>query len=171
MPGRTLSPWNQSIVWACDGLASPGSNAPVEVSSTMIMHSFSILNKELTLSADPSHSRKTWFYSHRLLSLVPGFRMQRGWSRNDICKHCKRRNGPEGWVQLAKVTCLGHITSSSTNLDQISSSEFRPNNNFKISTKRLMSTDCPDDMLSENITKDTMSSLQGPLSKNPNQIA
>ena len=49
MPGRTLSPWNQSIVWACDGLASPGSNAPVEVSSTMIMHSFSILNKELTL--------------------------------------------------------------------------------------------------------------------------
>ena len=50
MPGRTLSPWNQSIVWACDGLASPGSNAPVEVSSTMIMHSFSILNKELTLS-------------------------------------------------------------------------------------------------------------------------
>ena len=55
---------------------------------------------------------------------------------------------------LAKVTFLGHI-------------------NFKISTEHqiLMSTDCPDDMLSEDIIKDTMSSLQSPLSKKPNQIA
>ena len=39
----------------------------------------------------------------------------------------------------------------------------------KISTEHqiLMSTDCQDDMLSENITKDTMSSLQSPLSKKP----
>ena len=51
---------------------------------------------------------------------------------------------------LAKVTFLGDI-------------------NFKISTEHqiLMSTDCQDDMLSENITKDTMSSLQSPLSKKP----
>ena len=43
-----------------------------------------------------------------------------------ILKHCQRHNGPEGWV---------HITSSNTNLDQISSSESRPSINFKISTK------------------------------------
>ena len=41
-------------------------------------------------------------------------------------KHCQRHNGPEGWV---------HITSSNTNLDQISSSESRPSINFKITTK------------------------------------
>ena len=39
-------------------------------------------------------------------------------------KHCQRHNGPEGWV---------HITSSNTNLDQVS--EFWPSINFKISTK------------------------------------
>ena len=69
--------------------------------------------------------------------------------RNDISKLCQSVE-----FSLAKVTFLGHI-------------------NFKISTENqiLMSTDCPDDMLSENITKDTMNSLQGPLSKKPNQIA
>ena len=37
-------------------------------------------------------------------------------------KHCRRHNGPEGWV---------HITSSNTNLDHnISSSESRPSINF-----------------------------------------
>ena len=41
-------------------------------------------------------------------------------------KHCQRHNGPEGWV---------HITSSNTNLDQISSSESWPSIDFKISTK------------------------------------
>ena len=41
-------------------------------------------------------------------------------------KHCQRHNGPEGWVL---------ITSSNTNLDQISSSESRPSIIFKISTK------------------------------------
>ena len=40
-------------------------------------------------------------------------------------KHCQRHNGPEGWV---------HFTS--TNLDQISSSESWPSINFKISTKQ-----------------------------------
>ena len=49
-------------------------------------------------------------------------------------KHCQRNNGPEGWVLLTKVTSLGHITSSYTNLDQ-TSSESRPSTNFKISTK------------------------------------
>ena len=34
-------------------------------------------------------------------------------------KHCQGHNGPKGWVLLAK-TCLGQITSSYTNLDQIS---------------------------------------------------
>ena len=49
-------------------------------------------------------------------------------------KHCQRHNGPEGWVLLTKVTSLGHITSSNTNLDQ-TSSESRPCINFKISIK------------------------------------
>ena len=31
---------------------------------------------------------------------------------------------------------MGHITSSNTKLDQISSSESRPSTNFKISTKK-----------------------------------
>ena len=55
----------------------------------------------------------------------------------------KGTTDPSVEFSLAKVTFLGHI-------------------NFKISTEHqiLMSTDCPDDMLSENITKDTMSSLQ-----------
>ena len=49
-------------------------------------------------------------------------------------KHCQRHNGPEGWVLLTKVTSLGHITSSYTNLDQ-TFSESRPSTNFKISNK------------------------------------
>ena len=43
-------------------------------------------------------------------------------------KHCQRHNGPEGWVLLTKVTSLGHITSSYTNLDQ-TSSKSRPSTN------------------------------------------
>ena len=39
-----------------------------------------------------------------------------------VYKHCQRHNGPEGRVQLTKVACIGHITNSNTNLDQISSS-------------------------------------------------
>ena len=46
-------------------------------------------------------------------------------------KHCQRHNGPEGWVLLTKVTSLGLITSSYTNLDQ-TSSESRPSTNFKV---------------------------------------
>ena len=49
-------------------------------------------------------------------------------------KHWQRHNGPEGWVQLTKVTCLGHIASSNTDLDQISYSEYQPYINSKIST-------------------------------------
>ena len=49
-------------------------------------------------------------------------------------KHCQRHNGPKGWVLLTKVTPLGQITSSYTNLDQISSFESRPSINFKILT-------------------------------------
>ena len=48
--------------------------------------------------------------------------------KNDkILKHCQRHNGPEGWVLITKVSYLGHITSSQTNLDQISSSKSWPN--------------------------------------------
>ena len=50
-------------------------------------------------------------------------------------KHCQGQNGPEDWVQLTKVTCLGHITCSSTDHDQISFSESRPSINLEISTK------------------------------------
>ena len=53
---------------------------------------------------------------------------------NAFIKHCQRHNGPEGWVLLTKVTSLGHITSSYTNLDQ-TSSESWPRTNFKILTK------------------------------------
>ena len=49
-------------------------------------------------------------------------------------KHCQKHNGPEGWVLITKVTSLGHITSSYTNLDQ-TFSESRSSTNFKISTK------------------------------------
>ena len=38
-------------------------------------------------------------------------------------KHGQRHKGPEGWLLLTKETSLRHITSSYTNLDQISSSE------------------------------------------------
>ena len=44
---------------------------------------------------------------------------------NLIEKHCQRHNWPKAWVHLAKVTSWGHITSSNTNLDHISSSESR----------------------------------------------
>jgi len=66
------------------------------------------------------------------------------WTKSGCCnidhlenidwKFFQRHNGPEGWVLLTKVTSLGHITSSYTNLDQ-TSSESRPSTNFKISTK------------------------------------
>ena len=38
-------------------------------------------------------------------------------SSQRLKKHCQRYNGPEGCVQLTKVTCLDHITSSKTDLD------------------------------------------------------
>ena len=50
-------------------------------------------------------------------------------------KHCQRHSRPEGWVLVTKVKSLGHITSSQTNLDQISSSRSRPSSNFNPSTK------------------------------------
>ena len=50
-------------------------------------------------------------------------------------KHSQRHNGPEGWVLVTRVTSLGHITSSQTNLYKISSSYSRPSSNLKKSTK------------------------------------
>ena len=49
-------------------------------------------------------------------------------------KHCQRHNGPKGWVPFTKVTLLGHITSSYTNLDQTSSKSW-PSTNLEISIK------------------------------------
>ena len=48
------------------------------------------------------------------------------WASSVTFKHCQRHNRPYGWV---------HITSSYTNLDQISNSENRFCINFIISTK------------------------------------
>ena len=51
-------------------------------------------------------------------------------------KHWQRHNGPEGWVLLTKVTSLGHITSSYSNLqylDQAPTSKSQPS--ISISTK------------------------------------
>ena len=59
-----------------------------------------------------------WYWSS-LIPLGPCIGME----------HCQKHNGPEGWVLLTNVT------SSYTNLDQISSSESRTGLNFKISTK------------------------------------
>ena len=57
-------------------------------------------------------------------------------------EHCQRHNGPKDWVLLTKVTSLGYITSSYTNLlDQASTSKSQPNISiltrptFRISTK------------------------------------
>ena len=57
-------------------------------------------------------------------------------------EHYQRHNGPKGWVLLTKVTSLGYITSSYTNLlDQASTSKSQPNisistrPSFRISTK------------------------------------
>ena len=54
-------------------------------------------------------------------------------------KHCQRHNGPKGWVLLTKVTYFSHITRSNTKFDQISSSEYWPSTNFKISTSANIS--------------------------------
>jgi len=51
-------------------------------------------------------------------------------------KHCQRHNGPEGWVLLTKVTSLGHITNSHTNLDQ-TSWESQQQNNDKTSASKF----------------------------------
>ena len=60
-----------------------------------------------------------------------------GWDEQNIAS-----STADPWVEFSfklantKVTCLGHITSSSTNLDKISPSESPSNINWKISTKR-----------------------------------
>ena len=58
-------------------------------------------------------------------------------SSQRLKKHCQRYNGTEGCVQLTKVTCLGHIKSSDTNLDQESTLKSQPNIsiNLKVLTK------------------------------------
>ena len=68
------------------------------------------------------------------IEYIHGNKTELSSGRKECRKHCQRHNGPEGWVHHTKVTCLGHITSSYTNLDQ-TSSESHPSTNFKISTK------------------------------------
>ena len=83
------------------------------------------------LACGPSHL--SYLVAHAFFnSLVHHWELHI-WIRK--CYIDQRHNGPEGWVLLTKVTCLGHITSSFTNLDQISSSESRPSINLNISTK------------------------------------
>ena len=52
-------------------------------------------------------------------------------------KYCQRHNGPKGWVQHIKVTCLGHNKMSNTNLDQNldEASTSKSQANISISTK------------------------------------
>ena len=61
------------------------------------------------------------------------------WKLGITVKHCQRHNGPEDWVLLTKVTYFSHITRSNTKFDQISSSEYWPSTNFKISTSANIS--------------------------------
>ena len=64
-------------------------------------------------------------FIHILIAFHEGF----GW------KTCQRHKGREGWVQLTKVICVSHITSSKQilikyyhqNLDQASTSKYQPN--------------------------------------------
>ena len=77
--------------------------------------------------------------THRTTSLRESFLVSVHWCipstieegiTNPNFKHCQRHNGPEGWI---------HITTSNTNLDQISSSESRPRLNLKILTNISLS--------------------------------
>ena len=58
------------------------------------------------------------------------------WFRLTKLPKAQRTRGLSSAHQSNLCTCVGHITSSNTNLDQISSSESWPSINFKISTKR-----------------------------------
>ena len=54
-----------------------------------------------------------------LSSVIRGFACNKRYVTKYFKKHCQRHNGPEGWVKLAKVICLGHITTSNIKFDQI----------------------------------------------------
>ena len=54
---------------------------------------------------------------------VTNKKLQISQQKIEIFQQLNFHNGPEGWVHLAKVTSWGHITSSNTNPDHISSSE------------------------------------------------
>ena len=88
-------------------------------------------------------THRWWPSSSAALGFAFGDSSGRGGSPRNRCrwqdlkswrKHCQRHNGPVGWVLLTKVTSLGHITSSFTNLEQ-TSLEYRPSTNFKIPAK------------------------------------
>ena len=73
-------------------------------------------------------------------SMAPSRQGLQAWQPLKL-KHCQRHNGPKGRVLLTKVTSLGHITSSNTNLDQ-TSSKSQPNITFsrKLKLKNLDQT-------------------------------
>ena len=85
---------------------------------------------KLELQRSPLQSYIWYLIAWNILIFAGSWYWKRAetFSRLQIWKHCQRHNGPEGWVLVTKVTSLGHITSSHTNLDQT-----RPSTNFKIS--------------------------------------
>ena len=89
--------WISSILWLCE----------------THRHLFEDWVANQGQTAEFANENNWW----RLLWMLQG--------KREYIKHCQRHNGPQGWVHLAKVTSWGHITSSDTNLDHISSSESR----------------------------------------------
>ena len=103
-----------------------------QVASTMIWNFKWLLENNLLFNSSWQTTPNTTYLSYLYPTHPWSFRVNfhSGHSRlseiriMQVCKkHCQRHNGPEGWVHLAKVTSEGHITSSNTNLDHISSSE------------------------------------------------
>ena len=157
--GNVSSNWNSGwtlcctahkhILWlqcgfSCDQQGFACLQMSLGTSHKVFVWPFSFITSSLSgLLAMTDWSSQNMFYSSGLLSLSQKWKIVVYWPsfHNDdeldgahITKHCQRHNGPEGSVLLTKVTALGHITNYYTNLDQ-TSSESRPNTNFKISTK------------------------------------
>ena len=84
-------------------------------------------------SFHPSNVYQSTFFNIHTVVTILSFKNLAKKSKHQN-KHCQRHNGPKGWVLLTKVTSLGHITISYTNLDQ-TYSESQPSTNFKVSTK------------------------------------
>ena len=76
-PGRSLTHWKYSMVWACVGSALLGGNSPKEVISALLcVSSYSLLNKELSLSSFSSPLRLEFAGPLLLLLLLLTFQQQ-----------------------------------------------------------------------------------------------